>query len=101
MQGQTSYGSSTTATFTNVDFTVGAYYTTNTYSSNDNGLFRPQGNTVLTDCNFAEGFYLDLGSVKAGNTVKLDNCKYNGTLITADNIQSLGFIDNYADVVVF
>ena len=64
-------------------------------------MFRPQGNTVLTDCNFAEGFYLDLGSVKAGNTVKLDNCKYNGTLITADNIQSLGFIDNYADVVVF
>ena len=101
LQGWTSYGSSTTATFTNVDFTVGAYYTTNTYSSNDNGLFRPQGNTVLTDCNFAEGFYLDLGSVKAGNTVKLDNCKYNGTLITADNIQSLGFIDNYADVVVF
>lgn len=100
LQGWTSYGSSTTASFKNTSFTCGTY-----------AYFRPYGNTTLEDCNFEDGFVIDFSQLVSNNTtITFKNCKYNGTLITAENINTLkssatepvAFIENYnADVVVF
>lgn len=95
LQGWTSYGNTTTATFTNVKFECGNYYGTDNknYSSNDNGLFRPYGETLCENCSFEAGFYIDLGSLSGKLTLK--NCTYNGEVITAANVESLVCFDNY------
>ncbi|MBQ8602745.1 MAG: fimbrillin family protein [Bacteroides sp.] len=98
LEGWTSYGSTTTATFTKVNFTVGDFYGTDNqnYSKNDNGLFRPYGTTTLTDCSFAKDFWIDVQELaKNGKKITFNNCTYNGTVITQENIETLGFIDNY------
>ena len=96
LQGWVSYGASTTATFTNVKFAVGSYYANpTTYSSNDNGLFRPYGATVCDGCSFEAGYYIDLGSLADGKTLTLKNCTYNGTPLTAANVASVVCFDNY------
>ena len=75
-EGWTSYNPKTTANFTNVKFECGPTQKT----------FRPHGNTVVTDCEFEKDFVIELDKlVAAGNTIKFDNCKYDGTVITADN----------------
>lgn len=95
LEGWSSYGSSTTASFSIVTFKVNP--------TSGVGYFRPYGNTVLSNCSFDNGFKVDFSElVKNSTTIKFDKCKYNGTLITAENIQTLGFIENYdATVVVF
>ncbi|MBR4871193.1 MAG: fimbrillin family protein [Alistipes sp.] len=93
LQGWTSYGASTTATFTNVNFTCGNYYANNEFSSNDNGLFRPYGETVCKGCSFENGFYIDLGSLSGKLTLK--NCTYNGTVLTAENVATVAKFDNF------
>ena len=94
LQGWTSYGKSTTATFDTVNFTCGSYYANNkVYSSNDNGLFRPYGTTVCKDCTFEAGFYIDLGSLTG--TLTLDNCSYNGVVLTEENVASVACFDNF------
>ena len=93
LQGWTSYGTSTTATFTGVNFTCGNYYASNEFSSNDNGLFRPYGETVCENCSFENGFYIDLGSLAGKLTLK--NCKYNGVVLTAENVASVAKFDNF------
>lgn len=100
LEGWTSYGSTTTATFKNTSFTCGTY-----------AYFRPYGNTTLEDCNFEDGFVIDFSQLTANATkITFKNCKYNGTLITAENINTLkssasepvAFIENYdATVVAF
>ena len=83
LQGWTSYGSTTTASFKKVKFTSGIY-----------AYFRPYGNTVLTDCEFVQGFKVDFSElIKSGSTITFDNCKYDGELITAENISAL--VENY------
>ena len=79
LEGWTSYNKDTQTTFEKCTFKPGP---------NTNG-FAPQGETVLTDCTFEEGFkiYLDrMTNVK--KTIKFVNCTYNGTLITKDNVAS-------------
>ena len=95
LEGWTSYGTTTTATFTNVKFECGNYYGTDNknYSSNDNGLFRPYGETLCEGCSFEAGFYIDLGSLAGKLTLK--NCTYNGEDITEENVASLVCFDNY------
>ena len=86
LQGWTSYGKSTIADFSNVNFTIGNFYGTNNkvYSGNDNGLFRPYGTTTLTGCSFENGFEIDLQSLEG--TIVFDNCTYGGQPLTADNL---------------
>lgn len=55
---------------------------------------RPYAPTVLTNCTFSEGFEID-----ARNNITLTNCYYGDTLITAENISSLGLIVDGADKV--
>ncbi len=100
LEGWTSYGGTTEATFNNVKFTCGEYKLLPLEDNYPCGHFRPYGPTVLTNCTFEEGFKIDLGSVKTGATVKFDKCKIGDTVITAENIESL--VTNYkADVVLF
>ena len=96
LQGWVSYGASTTATFTNVKFAVGSYYANpTTYSSNDNGLFRPYGETLCEGCAFEAGYYIDLGQMAAGKKLTLKNCTYNGVEVTDKNVASVVCFDNY------
>ena len=97
LEGWTSYGTSTTATFDNVTFTCGTYELLGDGGPFHNGYFRPYGQTALNNCKFAEGFKIDLGSLGEGKTVKFSNCYYNNVLITAENINTLGFIENNAE----
>ena len=96
LEGWTSYGTSTTATFDNVTFTCGTYELLGADAPYHNGYFRPYGQTTLNNCKFAEGFKIDLSSVGEGKTIKFTNCYYNNVLITAENINTLDFIENYA-----
>ncbi len=76
-----------------MNFTCGNYYASNEFSSNDNGLFRPYGETVCEECSFENGFYIDLGSLAGKLTLK--NCKYNGVVLTAENVASVAKFDNF------
>ena len=96
LEGWTSYGTSTTATFDNVTFTCGTYELLGDDAPYHNGYYRPYGQTTLNNCKFAEGFKIDLSSVGEGKTIKFTDCYYNNVLITAENINTLGFIENYA-----
>ncbi len=80
LEGWTSYGNSTTATFTNVSFECGEY-----------ANFKPYSSTVLTDCTFEAGFQIDFTALSGVLTFK--NCKYNGEVLTAANFASLVNID--------
>lgn len=84
-EGWTSYGTSTTATFTGVEFTRGSYFT----NADQNGYFRPYGTTILENCNFELGYIIDFGSLGEGKTVTFKNCKYNGVALTAENIPTI------------
>ena len=93
LEGWTSYNPATEGIFENVTFAKGTY-----------GQFRPHGNATLTNCVFNEGVVLDLTKLNAGKVVKLVNCKYGDTVITAENIVSLlgTNLDGYAaDKVTF
>ena len=77
-EGWTSYNAETEGIFENVTFAKGTY-----------GQFRPHGNATLTNCVFNNDVVLDLTKLNAGKVVKLVNCKYGDTVITAENIVSL------------
>ena len=81
--GWTSLATGATSTFENVTFVK------NDAEGNAYGQFRPYGDVVLKDCTFSEGVNLDLSCLVAGKIVKLNNCKYGDTLITAENLESL------------
>lgn len=92
------------AEFTDVNFTRGTYAKLVDDQGNllKNGWLRPYNSTILTNCTFEEGYTIDLGQLVAGGTVKFVNCTYGTTVITADNIATLGFVENYdANKVVF
>ena len=80
LEGWTSYNPATTATFTTVKFTKGTYYS----NSDNNGYFRPYGETVLNNCDFALGFIIDFSQlVKNGKNITFNNCTYGGQPLTA------------------
>ena len=72
LEGWTSFGKSTDATFNNVKFEKGAY-----------GNFKPQTSTTLTNCSFEDGFMIDFTALNGKITFK--NCTYNGVKLTAAN----------------
>ena len=82
LEGWSSFGGSTTATFTNVKFECGKY-----------ANFKPYTSTTLTNCSFEAGFMIDLSALTGVITLK--NCTYNGTVLTAANIESVAKIDSY------
>ena len=85
LEGWTSYNSNTTANFTSVAFTAGAY-----------ARFRPYGETVLTNCSFVDGFIIDLSRLAAGKKVTFVNCTYNGAALTDANVLTVDGAYNMA-----
>ena len=80
LEGWTSYGTSTTATFNTVNFTCGTY-----------ANFKPYSSTVLTNCTFEPGFQIDFTALSGVLTFK--NCKYGDTVLTKENFASVVNID--------
>ena len=80
LEGWTSWGNSTTASFENVKFECGKY-----------ANLKPYTNTTLTDCEFEAGFMIDFTSLNGVITFK--NCKYNGVVITVENFAQIVKID--------
>ena len=72
LEGWTSFGKTTDATFNNVKFTKGKY-----------ANFKPQASTTLTNCSFEDGFMIDFTALEGVITFK--NCKYGDTVLTAAN----------------
>lgn len=80
LEGWTSYGTTTTASFENVAFTCGTY-----------ANFRPYSATTLTNCTFEAGFQIDFTALNGELT--LVNCKYGDTVLTAENFASVANYD--------
>ena len=78
MEGWLSYNPATTATFKNVEFTKN---TTNGYAR-----LRPYGTTVCENCNFAEGYVIDLKYLADGKTITFKNCKVNGVALNESHL---------------
>jgi hypothetical protein len=89
LEGWTSYGTSTTASFENVKFTCGKY-----------ANYKPYSATTLTNCSFEAGFQIDFTSLDGVLTFK--NCTYAGEVMTAENFASLVNIDgDYTGKIAF
>lgn len=82
LEGWTSYGDSTTASFDNVKFECGKYANLKPYTS-----------TTLTDCSFEAGFMIDFTQISEGEKLTFVNCTYNGTVLTAENFAHVAKID--------
>ena len=82
LEGWTSHGASTEATYTNVKFECGKY-----------ANLKPYGNTTLTNCSFEDGFMIDFTAMVDGAKITLENCTYNGVVLTAANFASVAKID--------
>lgn len=87
LEGWTSYGSSTTANFTNVKFTTNP----DTY-----GMLRPQGETYFKNCSFDKDFRFSLDLLKEGIT--FEGCTWDGVAITSANIAAMISTAYYGDV---
>ena len=80
LHGWSSYGEIKSASFENVEFSKGA--------SNYDYL-RPYADTTLKNCTFDNAF--KMGAGKAGFTITIEDCAYNGTVLTATNVRDLLF----------
>ena len=80
LEGWTSYGGSTTASFDNVKFECGVY-----------ANFKPYSATTLTNCSFEADFQIDFTSLNGVITLK--NCTYNGVVLTAENFATVAKYD--------
>lgn len=76
LEGWSSYGSTTTATFNNVTFKAGNY-----------NVFRPYGETVCQNCEFT-GMEIDLGSQGTGKSITFIGCTVNGVALTAADLSN-------------
>lgn len=76
LQGWTSYGTTTTATFNNVTFVKGAKY----------GNFKPYGTTTVTNCEFTN---VNLDFSALAENIVFDGCTVNGVALTEANIASV------------
>lgn len=90
LEGWTSYGSTTSASFENVAFTCGTY-----------ANFKPYTTVTLTGCSFAEGFMIDFTALNG--VINFKNCTYNGIVLTAENFKdTVSQLDGYSsDKVAF
>ena len=74
LEGWSSYGDTTTASFKNVKFECGQYANLKAYTS-----------TVLEGCSFEAGFMIDFTKIEAGETLTFKNCTYNGQPMTEES----------------
>lgn len=96
LNGWTSYGGYASAEFTDVKF-----------GWNDGSVYahlRPYTDTVLTRCDFANGFTMASDvNAKESFTIIVEDCTWGGVDVTAENFQTLFGItaaDTYANVLI-
>lgn len=80
LEGWTSYGNTTTASFDNVKFECGVY-----------ANFKPYSSVTLKDCSFEAGFQIDVTSLNG--VITFENCTYNGVVLTAANFATVAKYD--------
>ena len=80
LHGWSSYGDIKSASFENVEFSKGA---------SEYDYLRPYADTTLKNCTFDNGFMMGAG--KTGFTITIEDCTYNGTVLTAANVCDLMF----------
>lgn len=83
--GWSSFAGISDASFTACTFGQGTYWG----GIDNDRVIKPYVNTVFADCDFVQGTYFDLSALGEGCKVTLSNCTVNGTVLTADNWQSL------------
>lgn len=82
--GWTSYTGLTSASFTNCTFAVGSYFDATVAGQETwNGCIKPYVTSTFKNCEFGEGFVLDLSALKADATLTFENCTVNGVALTA------------------
>ena len=83
LAGWMSFANVKDASFTNVTFKQGSYYT------NVSGrLLKPYITTEFKNCEFKADYYIDLSSLGADQTVTFTNCTVNGVALTSvDQLQ--------------
>ena len=85
LQGWTSIASFKSATFRDVRFKIGTYFTDFDEPS-WNGCLRAGTTTVVDECTFEKDFYISLETLPEGATITFKKCKVNGVLLTAENV---------------
>lgn len=89
LEGWTSYGTSTTASFDTVAFECGEY-----------ANFKPYSSTVLKNCSFEAGFMIDFTSLSG--VITFENCTYNDVVLTAENFAATANFDgDYTGKIAF
>lgn len=85
IQNWSSFAGFDAAFFTNCEFIRGTYYTPDSYF---NGGIRPYDDVTFDNCDFAEGFKI-VNDKSLSITIKFKNCRYNGELVTQNNVDKL------------
>ncbi len=108
INGWTSFAGLESASFTNCKFgeNTKKYWQNMGYDQDYDRLIRPYVTTVLTDCEFEAGYYIDLSKLGTDCMVTIDNCDVNGVVVTAENYSDMITIElpsdrTLADCVIF
>ena len=96
LHGWISFAGVKTAKFTNTNFRIGSYFsrTDANVETQNNCNLKPYVKTVLENCTFEKGFYLDLCALAADATVTFKNCTVDGVKLTADNFTTYMNLDD-------
>lgn len=92
--GWSSFAGVESASFTNCYFIYGDYG----YGWPYDCLVKPYINTTFTECDFANGYYIDLSALEEGCKVTFKDCTLGGVELTAENFaQYLAEESNYVE----
>ena len=96
LHGWISFAGVKEAKFTNTNFKIGSFFarTDANVETQNNCNFKPYVKTVLENCTFEKGFYLDLCALAADATVTFKNCTVDGVKLTADNFTTYMNLDD-------
>lgn len=78
-----------------------AYWQNMGYDRDYDRLIRPYVTATFENCEFEQGYYIDLSSLAAGETITLTGCTVNGVELTAENFAEYITIENYDASYVF
>ncbi len=84
-------GGFASAEFTECNFGENStkYWQKYNYSQMFDRFMRPYITTTFTKCNLIKGFYISLEVLPEGQKLTFDQCKVDGTVLTADNYSDL------------
>ncbi len=96
INGWTSLAGLTTTSFTGCKFgeNTAKYWQNMGYGQDYDRLIRPYGTATFTNCEFEQGYCLDLSKLGGSDTVTLAGCTVNGVVLTAENYTSYVTVEN-------